>query len=64
MLATLYTETGKYEEAMLLFQKALAIREKYLHPEHLDVAKTLTKFARFYWKLKKFDDAINLLERA
>jgi len=33
-LAALYKAQGKYEQAELLYQRALAIREQVLGPEH------------------------------
>ena len=37
-LALLYQAQDKYEQAETLFQRALAIRERSLGPEHSDVA--------------------------
>ena len=40
-LAALYRAQGRYAEAEPLHQRALAIREKALGPEHPDVARSL-----------------------
>jgi tetratricopeptide (TPR) repeat protein len=40
-LAWLYQQQGKYAEAQPLYQRALAIREQQLGPDHPDVAYPL-----------------------
>jgi tetratricopeptide (TPR) repeat protein len=44
-LAELYRVQGKYAEVELLYQRALAIREKALGPEHPNVAQSLENYA-------------------
>ena len=36
---------GTYEEARRLYERSLAIREKALSPDHLDVAASISKLA-------------------
>ena len=47
-LAGLYQAQGKYAEAEPLYQRALAIWEKALGPEHPDVATSLNNLAALY----------------
>ena len=47
-LANIYFYKGEYAKAEPLFQRALAIREKALGPDHPDVAETLGALARLY----------------
>ncbi len=47
-LAQLYHVQGQYAEAVPLYQRALAIREKALGPEHPDVAQSLNNLAGLY----------------
>ena len=44
-LGGLYREQGQYAEAEPLYQRALAIAEKALGPEHLEVAMSLNNLA-------------------
>ena len=46
-LAVLYHAQGRYAEAELLYQRALAIYEKTLGPEHPNVADLLENHAEF-----------------
>src|SRR3712207_7411913 len=48
--SALYWKQGSYAQAELLYQRSLAIREKLLGPEHLDVASTLNNLAFLYWE--------------
>ena len=47
-LAELYRTQGRYTEAEPLQQRALAIREQVLGPQHLDVANSLNNLALLY----------------
>ena len=47
-LAFTYIERGRYTDAEPLYQRALAIREKALGPEHPDVADSLNNLAGLY----------------
>jgi len=48
-LATLYYAQGQFDDAEALFQRALAIWEKVLGPEHPDVATSLDNLAQLYY---------------
>jgi tetratricopeptide (TPR) repeat protein len=45
-LADLYGAQGRYARAEPLYQRALAIREKALGPDHPDVATSLSNLAQ------------------
>jgi CHAT domain-containing protein/Flp pilus assembly protein TadD len=55
---------GKYAEAIPLAQRALAIREKALGPDHPDVATSLNSVALLYDNLGRDADAEPLYKRA
>ncbi len=59
----LYSQ-GKYEEAILLVRRVLAIREKALGRNHLDVAISLNNLARLYHDRRKYEKAEPLYRRA
>ena len=63
-LAGLYQAQGKYAEAEPLYQRALAIREKALGPEHPDVANSLNNLAVLYRAQGKYAEAEPLYQRA
>ena len=43
-LANLYSDQGKYDEALAHYLRALKIREKHLGAEHPDVANSLNHY--------------------
>ena len=51
----MYRGLKRYGEAEALYRRALAIREKVLGPDHLDVASTLKKLAQLYSDEGRFD---------
>ena len=55
---------GKFVEAVPLAQRALAIREKALGPDHLDVATSLINLAELYRNQRRYADAEPLYKRA
>ena len=55
---------GRYADAIPLAQRALAIYEKALGPNHLDVATSLITLASFYEKQGRYADAEPLYQRA
>jgi len=57
-------ERGRYTDAEPLYQRALAIREMALGPEHPDVANSLNNLARLYNKQGQYAKAEPLFERA
>jgi len=63
-LAALCHATGRYDEAERLYRRSLAVKEKLLGGEHLDVAMTLNNLAVLYKSRQKFEDAKRLYRRA
>jgi tetratricopeptide (TPR) repeat protein len=63
-LATLYDAQGLFPQAEPLYQRSLAIREKALRPEHLDVAASLGNLAGLYQVQRQYEKAEPLLKRA
>ena len=62
--ALLYHEQGEYADAEPLYQRALAIREKALGPEHPQVAQTLNNLAGLYREQGKYAKAEPLYQRS
>ena len=54
----------RYEEALPLYQRALAIREERLGGDHPNVADTLNDMAAVYYTTKRYREARPLFERA
>jgi tetratricopeptide (TPR) repeat protein len=48
LLASLYTEQEKYDEAEWLYKRVVEIHEETLGPDHLDTAASLANLANFY----------------
>ncbi len=63
-MATLYRFQGKYAEAEPLYIRSLAIREKALGVEHLNVAISLENYADLLRKTNRNDEAAKLEARA
>ena len=63
-LAELYRAQGQNEPALALYQRALAINEKALGPEHRATAVTLNNLATLYWAQGRYTQALPLYERA
>ena len=63
-MALLYQVSGQYAEAEPLYQRALAIWEKALGPEHLNVAQSLENYADLLRKTGRADEAAELEARA
>ncbi len=55
---------GRYAEAEPLFQRALAINEKALGPEHPDVAQSLENYAALLRQTARADEAERMEARA
>ncbi len=55
---------GRYAEAEPLFQRALAIDEKALGPEHPDVAASLENYAALLRQTARADEAERMEARA
>ncbi len=63
-LAALYQAQGNYAEAEPLYQRALAIWERALGPEHPDVAKVLNSYASLLRETGRADEAAEMEARA
>ncbi len=63
-LAFMYREQGKYAEAEPLYQRALAIVEKALGPEHPTVATALENYAALLRETGHPRDAAIMAARA
>ena len=59
----LYGE-GKYDEAIPLAERALAMREATLGPEHMDVGESLANLAELYHQHGDYGRAVPLLQRS
>jgi tetratricopeptide (TPR) repeat protein len=57
-------EMGRYLEAQSFYEKALAIREKTLGPDHADVALSLNNLAALYHDEGQYAKAEPLLQRS
>jgi class 3 adenylate cyclase/tetratricopeptide (TPR) repeat protein len=57
-------ERGRYSEAELLHERALAIRERSLGSDHRDVADSLNRLATLHWYQGRYAEALPLFERA
>jgi tetratricopeptide (TPR) repeat protein len=64
LLAMLYQAQGKDEQAEPLLQRALAICEKQLGPEHPSTAQSLNNLAGFYDEQGKYEQAEPLYKHA
>ena len=63
-LAGLYSNQGQYAKAEPLYERALAIYEKALGPEHPDVATSLESYAILLRNIDLPEDAALLESRA
>ena len=63
-LAWLYHTQGRYAEAEPLYQRALAIREKALGPEHPEVAASLENYAALLRETSRDTEAEKMEARA
>jgi tetratricopeptide (TPR) repeat protein len=57
-------QRGRYSGAKPLLERSLAIREKTLGPEHLDLANSLNNLAELYYNQGQYAKAEPLFERA
>ena len=57
-------DRAQYEEAEPLYQRAIAIDEKTLGPEHPDLATKLNNLANLYQHQGKYEEAEPLFKRA
>jgi tetratricopeptide (TPR) repeat protein len=63
-LALLYDSQGRYTQAKPLYERALAIREKILGPDHPDVAEGLNNLAALYYLQGQYAQAEPLYQRS
>ena len=63
-LALLYRRQGQYEQAELLYRRALAIWEKVFVSGHPDLATYLENYARLLRRTNREGEAVKLEERA
>lgn len=64
ILALVYRDQSKFEEAGVLLTEALHIRERTLGVDHPAVAATLNNLAVLFGKRGRFKDALPMCERA
>src|SRR5262245_17789467 len=55
---------GKYDEALPYIERALAIRERILGPDHLDVSQAINSLAALYYYKGEYSKAEPLYQRA
>jgi CHAT domain-containing protein len=53
-----------YDKALSYYQQTLDLRKKILHPNHPDIASTLSGMAGVYQRLGRYDEAASLLKLA
>ncbi|MTV36576.1 tetratricopeptide repeat protein [Duganella radicis] len=63
-LALMYRSAERYEEALPLYQRALALSEVEAGPEHPDTAERASRLGRLYKLMGRYDDALTLFQRA
>ena len=63
-LGVLYRAQKKYNESEAIFQRSLAIKEKVLGSDHLDLASTLENYAAVLKQTGQNQKAANLQKRA
>jgi len=63
-LALIYKTQSQFAQAALFYERALAIQEKTLGPDHPDVATSLNNLARLYDNQGQYAQAEPLFKRA
>ena len=63
-LATIYQAQGRHAEAGPLYRRALAIQEKAIGSEHVEVAISLDNLATVYRAQGRYTEAEPLYQRA
>ena len=64
LLATLHNDQRQYTLAQPLYERALAISEEVLGPDHLQTAYSLTSLAKLYRDQEQYSKALPLYEQA
>lgn len=62
-LASLYENIADYQQALLLYQKAIYIKKNVLGQHHDDYASVLHNLANLYEKTGKYDEALPLFKQ-
>ena len=57
-------DQGEYGEALALYEKSLAIRQKSLPPNHPDLAKSYLKIGNVYFSMGEYSKALSYYEKA
>ena len=63
-LGNRWSEKGRYREAILMWEQTLAMRQKLLGNEHLDVAQSLNNLAVLYDNQGRYEEAEPLYKQA
>jgi tetratricopeptide (TPR) repeat protein len=63
-LAGFYRQEGRVSQLEPIFQQALALQERILGPDRIEIADTLLELARVYQEEGKYPDAAPLYRRA
>lgn len=63
-LGAMVQEQGRYEQAEPLLRRALALKEKQLGHEHLDIVETLNRLASLYKLQGRRDEADTIIRHA
>eukprot|EP00959_Pyramimonas_sp_CCMP1952_P399828 8377558-Pyramimonas_sp.AAC.1 len=63
-LASMYQKLGRFEDALPLFERSLAMRDRVHREEHPHVATSLNKLATLYRDMDRYEDALPLFERS
>jgi CHAT domain-containing protein/tetratricopeptide (TPR) repeat protein len=64
ILGNLYAILGRFEEAEPIHKRALAVRERALGANHVDVANSLANLGRLYYEQERYSEAEALYKRA
>ena len=62
-IAIVYQKQGKFPEALELYHKSLATKEKVLGCEHLDTAKTQGNIAAIFFQQGKHTEALEMWKK-
>jgi tetratricopeptide (TPR) repeat protein len=63
-IAAIHDVAAEYEQALQLYERALAVREKILGPQHPSVATSLNNLASLHKDMAAFDQAKSLFHEA
>jgi tetratricopeptide (TPR) repeat protein len=60
----IYRQAGRYDESAALLERALAIKEDSLGPDHLEVASTMANLGAVYRRQGRLEETEALYRRA